>query len=351
MERAVCAGRDAASVVDRLAAAATKAVASEELQAKIKSNGGDPIVMGPKEFADYLQNDIRRWSDAITGRRHQAAIGRQDRVVERERIRRTLADRQQVEDGYALVNAMWKTQGAAATLRYVHHLPHGRALPLGLDLSEIDRVIASCDSFYRGGYRDWPTQWFKAGDQYLERGRTALAGNHRETAAQMIFSAAACYHLAGYMHHDIGRLLPETRQSMLRAVEIYWEAAPLFSPPSIPLEIPYDDTTLRPFLRLPRGVERPPCVVLIGGANSNMINMHGVSEYYLARGMAALGLDGPGAGRILRAHRPAVARRGLRPGAERGGRLGRERTAGSTASVSASTAGRPARCWRCTRPR
>ena len=55
---------------------------------------------------------------------------------------------------------------------------------------------------------------------------------------------------------------------MLRAVEIYWEAAPHFSPPAVPVEIPFDDTTLRPFLRLPRGVERPPCVVLIGGARS-----------------------------------------------------------------------------------
>jgi alpha-beta hydrolase superfamily lysophospholipase len=208
----------------------------------------------------------------------------------------TLADRRKVEEGYALVNALWKTQGAAATLRYVHHLPHGRALPLGLELSEIDRVIASCDSFYRGGYRDWPTQWFKAGDQYLERSRTALARGHRETAGQMIFTAAACYHLAGYMHHDIGRLLPETRHSLLRAVEIYWEGAPLYAPPSELIEVPYGDTTLRPFLRLPRGVERPPCVVLIGGANSNMINMHAVSDYYLARGMAALGLDGPGQG-------------------------------------------------------
>ena len=124
---------------------------------------------------------------------------------------RRLADRRLVEDGYARVNAMWKTQGAVATLRYVHHLPHGRAIPLGLELSEIDRIIASCDSFYRGGYRDWPTQWFKAGDQYLERGRKALASGYRETAAQMIFTAAACYHIAGYMHHDIGRLLPETQ--------------------------------------------------------------------------------------------------------------------------------------------
>lgn len=52
-------------VVDRLAAAATKALASDELRSKIKSNGGDPIVMGPKEFSDYIREDIRRWSDAI----------------------------------------------------------------------------------------------------------------------------------------------------------------------------------------------------------------------------------------------------------------------------------------------
>jgi len=53
-------------IVDRLAAAATKAVASQDLQSKIKSNGGDPIIMGPKEFEAYLQNDIRRWSEAIS---------------------------------------------------------------------------------------------------------------------------------------------------------------------------------------------------------------------------------------------------------------------------------------------
>ena len=109
----------------------------------------------------------------------------------------TLADRRKVEEGYALVNTMWKTQGAAAVLRYVHHLPHGRALPLGLDLAELDRVIASVDSFYRGGHRDWPTQWFKAGDRYSERGRGALASGHRQTAAQMLLSAAVCHHLAG----------------------------------------------------------------------------------------------------------------------------------------------------------
>ena len=153
-------------------------------------------------------------------------------MTEEDESAETLADRRKVQEGYELVNAIWKTQGAAVALRYCHHLPHGRALPLGLDLAEIDRIIAGMDSFYRGGYRDWPTQWFKAGDEYLERGRKALDNGHMQTAAQMLFSAASCYHLAGYMHHDIGRLLPETRRSMLRAVELYWEAAPHFSPPA-----------------------------------------------------------------------------------------------------------------------
>lgn len=208
----------------------------------------------------------------------------------------TLADRQRVAEGYAFVNAIWKTQGAAAALKYCHHLPHGRALPLGLDLAEIERVLASIDSFYRGGPRDWPTQWFKAGDGYGERGRDALARGHRQTAAQMLYTAASCYHLAGYMHHDIGRLLPETQRSLTRAAELYWEAAPYFGIPSERVAIPFGDTTLPAFLRLPPGVARPACVVMVGGANSNKINLHAVSDYYLERGMAALGLDGPGQG-------------------------------------------------------
>ena len=52
-------------VVAKLARAATAAVASDQLRNKIVANGGDPIVMGPKEFSDYLQKDIRRWSDVI----------------------------------------------------------------------------------------------------------------------------------------------------------------------------------------------------------------------------------------------------------------------------------------------
>ncbi len=192
---------------------------------------------------------------------------------------------------------MWKTQGAVATLRYVHHLPHGRALPLGLDLAELDRIIASCDSFYRGGYRDWPTQWFKAGDQYLERGRKALAerpprdrgadaASRRRSAttspATCITTSAACCRRPGIRCcarlKSTGRRRRCSRRRRSRSRCL---------------------TTTRCCGRscaCRAGVERPPCVVMIGGANSNMINMHAVSDYYLDRGMATVGFDGPGQG-------------------------------------------------------
>jgi 2,6-dihydroxypseudooxynicotine hydrolase len=208
----------------------------------------------------------------------------------------TLHDRLLVEEGYARVNAMWKEKGAAAALKYAHHLPYGRALPLGLDLAEIDRIIGTMTCFYRRGERDWPTQWFTAGEEYLERASRAEADGHRHTATQMLYSAGACYHLAGYMHHDIGRLMPVQQKSMARAAEIYWEAAPHFSPPAIRVSVPFGELPLPAFLRLPPGVKRPPCVVMIGGANSNKFNLHAVSDYYLERGMATFGMDGPGQG-------------------------------------------------------
>jgi tripartite-type tricarboxylate transporter receptor subunit TctC len=52
-------------IVDRLSSAATKAVASEDLQSKIKKSGGDPRVMGSKEFTDYVQKDIVKWSETV----------------------------------------------------------------------------------------------------------------------------------------------------------------------------------------------------------------------------------------------------------------------------------------------
>jgi len=52
-------------IVEKLAAAATKAVGSQDMQSKIKKSGGDPRVMGAKDFGDYVKNDIAKWSETV----------------------------------------------------------------------------------------------------------------------------------------------------------------------------------------------------------------------------------------------------------------------------------------------
>jgi len=54
-------------IIQRLAAVATKAVRSAELQQKIKQNGGDPVALGPQEFADYVEKDIAKWAEVVKG--------------------------------------------------------------------------------------------------------------------------------------------------------------------------------------------------------------------------------------------------------------------------------------------
>jgi tripartite-type tricarboxylate transporter receptor subunit TctC len=56
-----------AEIIQRLAAVATKAVRSEALQQKIKSNGGDPAAMEPQEFAAYIDRDIEKWATVAKG--------------------------------------------------------------------------------------------------------------------------------------------------------------------------------------------------------------------------------------------------------------------------------------------
>lgn len=54
-----------ADIVERLSAATVKAVGSEGMQARIKKAGGEPQIMGSKEFSDYVRKDFVKWAEAV----------------------------------------------------------------------------------------------------------------------------------------------------------------------------------------------------------------------------------------------------------------------------------------------
>lgn len=66
------------------------------------------------------------------------------------------------------------------------------------------------------------------------------------------------------------------------------------------MRIPYQGTQLSAYLRVPgeRGpaAVRPPAVIMVPGLDSTKEELQATAEYFLARGIATLAIDGPGQG-------------------------------------------------------
>jgi 2,6-dihydroxypseudooxynicotine hydrolase len=124
-------------------------------------------------------------------------------------------------------------------------------------------------------------------------GRVALNEARRLSAGEHLTTAAVCYHFGKFLFvHDRKAM----RAAHERAVRCRMEALPHLSPPGERVEIPYDGITLKGVLRKPRGVERPPVVVMAMGLDSAKEEMDTNERVFLDRGLATLAFDGPGQG-------------------------------------------------------
>ena len=86
------------------------------------------------------------------------------------------------------------------------------------------------------------------------------------------------------------------RAAHRKAVACRDAALPHLDPPGERVEIPHEGTLLYGILRKPRGVARPPLVVMCMGLDSAKEEMDAYESVFLARGMATLAFDGPGQG-------------------------------------------------------
>jgi 2,6-dihydroxypseudooxynicotine hydrolase len=90
--------------------------------------------------------------------------------------------------------------------------------------------------------------------------------------------------------------MAQLKAAHLKAVECRNLALPHLDPPGERVLIPYEGGHLAGNLRRPRGVARPPVVVMAMGLDSAKEEMDAYEGTFLARGMATLAFDGPGQG-------------------------------------------------------
>ena len=158
----------------------------------------------------------------------------------------------------------------------------------GIDVNDFERALATVTE-----WSGWAPYWRDTGDMHREIAERAQRDGQSVTATEAYQRAAWCYHLGKFLwfedralHEDLAR----------RTVDAYRRALPGLDPAGERVELPFEGAVVPGNLRLPRGVARPPLVLMVPGLDSVKEELFAMENDFLKRGMATLAVDGPGQG-------------------------------------------------------
>ena len=158
----------------------------------------------------------------------------------------------------------------------------------GVPLTDFEEVTAGVER-----WEDWCRAWSARAAVHEALGRKSLADGYKLSAGEHLTRAAVCYHFSKFVFVvDYEQMKAAHR----KAVECRNLALPLVDPPGERVQIPYEGRHLYGNLRKPRGVAKPPVVVMCMGLDSTKEEMDSNETIFLDRGMATLAFDGPGQG-------------------------------------------------------
>ena len=158
----------------------------------------------------------------------------------------------------------------------------------GVDFSDFKDVTSALHS-----WDDWCRAWSARAGEHEARGRAALAQKRYVSARDHLLRASVTYHFAKYLFvQDMAQM----KAAHGKAVECLTAALPHMEPPGERVLIPYEGKELAGVLRKPRGVQKPPIVLMTMGLDSTKEELVTFQQTFLDRGMAILAFDGPGQG-------------------------------------------------------
>ena len=140
---------------------------------------------------------------------------------------------------------------------------------------------------------DWCREWGRTAQYYEQLAETADEAGQKVTAGEAWRRAALCWHWGKFVFVDD---LDQQRAAHDRTVACFRRGAATLSPPAEPVRIPYQNTTLTAYLRIPVSDTKPPVVIMMPGLDSVKEELQATAEYMLARGLAVIAIDGPGQG-------------------------------------------------------
>src|ERR1700733_10370394 len=160
----------------------------------------------------------------------------------------------------------------------------------GTDYGDFAATLARITS-----WADWCREWGVTATRYEQLAEAAEDAVQPQTAVGAWQRAALAWHWGKFVFVDDP---VQQRAAHERSVACFFRAAPALTPPAELVRVPYGDTALPAYLRVPAatGFDNAPVVIMVPGLDSTKEELQATAEYFLARGLATLAIDGPGQG-------------------------------------------------------
>jgi esterase FrsA len=148
----------------------------------------------------------------------------------------------------------------------------------------------------------WVDEWTRLADPWERKG-AELATQGKNLEAKEAYQKASMYYgVAKFpvINH------PAKKTAYRKCIETYLKAARYFDPPLERVTIPFEGREITGYLRIPKGVTRPPVVIATGGID--VYKEERDTSDLLDAGLAAFSTDMPGNGECVEWYTPNAGR-------------------------------------------
>ncbi|MEC3954356.1 alpha/beta fold hydrolase [Nocardia sp. CDC153] len=168
--------------------------------------------------------------------------------------------------------------------------------------AELGEVLATAARIPEGDEDAWLREWEATARRAQAIGEASASAGRRVSAREALLRASNYYRTAEFYRRDDPAHDPKARELSRLSRETFWAAAQLMDTPVLPVEIPYEDTTLPGYLYLADDSGTPrPTVIFTSGFDSTLEESYfALAAGAIARGYHVLAFDGPGQGAVIR---------------------------------------------------
>jgi pimeloyl-ACP methyl ester carboxylesterase len=161
--------------------------------------------------------------------------------------------------------------------------------------SEFGEVLAAVSRIKSGDFDSWYNEFNAMAERVEAEAKTQLAGKHRVSARDSFLRATTYYRTSEFFLHG-NQNDPRIYSAYRKSIECYKQCCALCDLPVLPVEIPYEKTTLPGYFhRVDNSGRKRPLFIIHSGFDGSAEELHAEGALAgLERGYNVLTFDGPG---------------------------------------------------------